>query len=296
MQPRLQLLSSPDNTGHTLESSLSQLTISQGEIDTRRNNYSTGLIAQTPSSLKLTSAQSGVDAPVDATTGAQALILSPLQNHITISDPDDIDANEIADVDHSINETLEQRFDDSAQEIWEDLRSTSRKLLRYAEEVLHASSHPPVREALESENTKDGVKVTELDSDPNYFTIETNHGRVRLPNFAARGLKYNHGPDDFSMTIAEDDNRSSNQEAVADHPVTLKIIDGKSYKFPYSSVRRWEVSTSATLLPTLLIKTGCKNSILISEIPQSLQGSRYRNSSHSARRFRQRRIYLERPR
>jgi hypothetical protein len=155
MQPRLQLLPSPGHTGNTLESALSQLAISQGEIDTRQNTYSTGPVVQTPSSLRTTSEQSGVDATVDATTSSQALILSPLQNQISISDPDDIDANDIADVDQSINETLEQRFDDSAQEIWEDLRSTSRKLLRYAEDVLHASSQSQARDPPQAQDTQD---------------------------------------------------------------------------------------------------------------------------------------------
>jgi hypothetical protein len=268
MQPRLQLLPSPGHTGNILESALSQITIPKGEIDTRQNTYSTGPVAQTPSSLRTTSEQSGVDATVDATTGSQALMLSPLQNQISISDPDDIDANDIADVDQSINETLEQRFDDSAQEIWEDLRSTSRKLLRYAEDVLHASSQPQAHDSPQVQDTQDNVEGAELDSDPNHITIDSKHGRIRLPSSAARGLRYNEGPEEVNMTISNDERQLPIQEAVIDRPVALKTIDGKSFLFPYSSVRTWDVSTTPRFLPRLLIKTGRKNSTLISEVPR----------------------------
>jgi hypothetical protein len=295
MQPRLQLLSSPDHMGNTLESALSQLTTQQAEIDTRRNAYSTGPVAQTLSSLRATSEQPEVDVPVDATTGSQALILSPLQNQISISDPDDIDANDIADVDQSINETLEQQFDDSTQEIWEDLRSTSRKLLRYAEDVLHASSQPQAHHSPEVQDTQDNVEGAELDSDSNHITIDSKHGRIRLPSSAARGLRYNEGPSEVNMTISDNDRQLPIQEAIVDRPVALKTPDGRSFLFPYSSVRTWDVSTTPTFLPRILVKKGSKSSTLLSEVSRH-HGNRERISNHLEGDFRYKSIRFERSR
>lgn len=125
---------------------------------------------------------------------SQALIRSPLQEEEFIEGLDGSTTNESTEIDQKICDTIEETLYQEPQgtehDIWEDLRSLSRRVIKYAEENLRGASQTTSRgsSSPSPEPTPDVLPVSpKVRSDD--FVMSTKHGEVRIPSHMAHKFK-----------------------------------------------------------------------------------------------------------
>ncbi|PSN65795.1 hypothetical protein BS50DRAFT_668310 [Corynespora cassiicola Philippines] len=115
----------------------------------------------------------------------------------------DMDEEEILEIDRTINETIDRHFEESAQEIWEEVRVVSPHVLRYAEDVLNTS-------------------------------YEQSQNPQSSPGPQSQNPQSSPGPS--SQTSQPDQGM---QMTVREEPILVKTVTGKSYQVPYEAVKNW---------------------------------------------------------
>jgi hypothetical protein len=157
----------------------------------------------------------GVDAEVSQTPDgssnempisgmSQALIQSPLQEEEFIEGLDGSTTNESTEIDQKICDTVEETLYQEPQgtehDIWEDLRSLSRRVIKYAEENLRGASQTTSRgsSSPSPESTPNVLPVSpEVRTDD--FVMSTKHGELRMPSHMAHMFEIRSDDDKFNM-------------------------------------------------------------------------------------------------
>jgi hypothetical protein len=179
----------------------------------------------------------------NVTDMSQALILYPGQEEELDEDADGLDTEEIIEVERAILGTLDHTSDGSIQDIWEDLGSALRKVIRYAQEVNYAATQAPPQ-AVPDE------LATRVRSPPVHF------GDVRVvPSH------------DAPFGAGVNSSLSSPQIPVNDQFVIIKHLDGKDYLFPFGAVRDWDVSMTISFSGKSHSHViGCKGGMVVTKV------------------------------
>lgn len=149
---------------------------------------------------------------------SQALTLYPVREDDLDEDAGGLDVDEIAEVESTILGTLDRAPASSSQEVWEDLGSVLRKVVRHAEEVHQASADLPSQTVPRSSATE---------SHPPSFHNE--NGDLVSREVPVAGSRGNTSVDSVAGNVN-------------DRFLKVKNIDGRTYLFPYDTVRDWDVS------------------------------------------------------
>jgi hypothetical protein len=149
---------------------------------------------------------------------AQALVLYSAQEHDFDDGADGLDVDEVAEVESTILGALERTSANSPQDIWEDLGSVLRKVVRHAEEMYRASKEPRPQADGQSPATQ----------------VDTPPVRSGDANLASRNASLARGTNDATKKPANHVNEET---------IRITNVDGRTYLFPYRTVQRWEVST-----------------------------------------------------
>jgi hypothetical protein len=183
------------------------------------------------------------DSTPNVTGMSQALIPYPGQEEELDEAADGLDTEEIIEVERRIFGTLDQTSDGSIQEIWEDLGSALRKVIRYAREVNSAAAQAPPQ-AVPDE------AATRISSTPVHF------GDSRaMPS------------QDAPLGVGRNDSLSSSQLPAYDQFMVFKHLDGKDYLFPYGVVRDWNVSTLTSFgSKSHSHVIGCKGGMVVTKV------------------------------
>jgi hypothetical protein len=92
-----------------------------------------------------------------------------------------------------------------------------------------------------------------------YITIKSGHGELRAPRAQAGDLEIRTGEAGFDCRRKVKDREPSPKARTVSKTVILNAFDGKIYPVPYASVRKWEVSSDFSLLPTPANATRIRN-------------------------------------
>ena len=199
---------------------------------------------------------------------SQALIRPTFQEDEPIEGFENPDTDEIDEIDekiyNAIDQTLYQQPESAEQEVWEDLRVVSRKVLLYAEDILcgasETSSHgPSVGPRLQPDELP---KDSEAESTG--FFMKTKHGVLRMPSDMAQNVMIKTTEDGIDVIPRNDRESISvgvpvSSVSSASDLVALKDLDGRTYRVPYDSVRDWDVSSILSLLVTFAYKARMRN-------------------------------------
>jgi hypothetical protein len=145
-----------------------------------------------------------------------------------------LDEEEIQQLDEKVDQDLSSPSYESHQELLEDMRSVSRKVLRRATGVLQTSQRE-----LELENER--LAGSMPDEPIHALPTETPASMPAVTGVPTREEEAKPHKRDLSPEGAD----------VPDNIITLENADGESYDLPYLEVRTWEVSE---LKPQTLFK------------------------------------------
>ena len=210
------------------------------------------------------------DTQPEQTGISQAIILYPGREEELDEDADGLDTEEIVQVERTILGTLDPISDGTMQDIWEDLRSTLRKVVRYAVEVHEASTKLPGYPTASEPRVAQAVPFTEhigndipgsghdisAGSENGGGPLVYDDGDVHLviPSHQAANMELisnSRGGFDFMNVKHRNNSRSPSPEPrVAEGLFWVKNIDGKTWSFPFNAVRRWGVSAFRDVLIT----------------------------------------------
>ena len=145
---------------------------------------------------------------------------------------------------------LEEDFENSAQDLWEDMRVVSRKLLRYASDVLRSTSHETTTLSDEGLAASD-VEIPPAETAPVTPPVGSNSAErttesvlaVSSPVVSIRNRRSNPGQpnkDSQGAQLVEIQYPHRKENARVDH-IYFKHQDGASYMVPFNNVKQWEV-------------------------------------------------------
>jgi hypothetical protein len=195
-----------------------------------------------------------------ATNSSQALALSPLRQKYSSENLEDHNTDQIDEVEHNINEVLDVQFKNSGQEVWEDMRTVSRKVLQYATDILSTDPTPNGNSDDPSQassllpklkpDTQSGIPIENPKSSAEPLVLDTKHGKIVTPPSQVKNMDLSLNEDGVHVSQHDNDRQRSPVAPPVSDRVTIKNIDGKSYQVPYASVREWEVSSDKGLQVT----------------------------------------------
>jgi hypothetical protein len=144
---------------------------------------------------------------------------------------------------------LEEDFENSAQDLWEDMRVVSRKVLRYASNVLRSTSH-------ETTLSDEGLAALDVEIPPaetapvtppvgsnsaertTERVLEVSSPAIFIRNISSNPRQPNRDSQGAELVEIQSSNRKVDSRA--DH-IYFKHQDGASYMIPSTSVQHWDV-------------------------------------------------------
>ncbi|KAL1591703.1 hypothetical protein SLS60_011702 [Paraconiothyrium brasiliense] len=186
---------------------------------------------------------------ISGTSQPQGLIPVPSQEIESSNDEDKPETSEIVEIQQRVTATVDAQYNASAQEIWEDLRTVSRKALRYAEDVLRDCSQVETKNQPSTQEARPAGIRKGPDQNAQYVPVKTVHSEMRIPGSQAQDLDVETGKGGMNVTsrAARHEREPSPRPSPLNELLTLKIMNGKRYQVPYCLVQEWEDAKAVLL-------------------------------------------------
>lgn len=209
----------------------------------------------------------------DDAGASQTVIRPELQEEESIEGLELPHSQDLIEIDQTVDEAMDQALHQephgSEQELWEDLRHVSRKVLQYAEEVLDGASKTTPNDLSPSLDLQPVALPKNTKNDPNLVELSTDHGHVSFRTRPGDHFDIVSSAEKFIVSRNGPDPKAEPDDPSVKTPVTFKNFDGKSYTAPIHAVQDWEGAKSFLLSlssPGLVFSRGDGQELSLAEV------------------------------